>query len=65
VMAMTATTYRTIFFHAHEAAMAPSRPLSSMARVLCLVREGGSDGGGRKATDSVGANVYTRRVGGG
>jgi hypothetical protein len=40
-MATIVTTNRIIFFHAHEAGMAPSRPWSSIAwcRVSRLVRE--------------------------
>jgi hypothetical protein len=62
-MAMTATRYRTIFFHAHEAGMAPSRPLSSIARVWyvscvsCGREVSGSDSG-RTGKDSVGVDVY-------
>lgn len=57
VMAMIATMYRSIFFHAHEAGMARSRPLSSIARVSCVScgREvSGSDSRGRRVKDSVG-----------
>ena len=63
-MAMIATTKRAIFFQAHEAGMAPSRPLSSIAGVVCLVREGcGSNTRGETVEGSV--SVYTGILGGG